>query len=131
MRGGAPLRLSSTSNSTVRLPVLLAPLVTLIHETSLRAVHVQPSAVVTETVPFPPPREKFWLERESENVHPFSCVTVTTLAAIVAVPVRAGPVLAAIASCTAPLPVPLAAPEIEIQEALLVDVHEQSALVVT
>jgi hypothetical protein len=62
-------------------------------------------------------------------VHPPAWLTVTLLAAIVTVPVRAGPVLAAIASCAVPFPAPLAPLVIEIQDALLVDVQEHSVAV--
>jgi len=86
---------------------------------------------VTVTVPAPPGCGRFALEGEIENAHPPSWFTVTIFAAIVAVPLRAGPLFAAMPSCTVPFPAPLAAPEIEIHGALLVEFHEQSPAVAT
>jgi hypothetical protein len=46
--------LAATEYETVPEPVPLAPLVIDIHDTALVAVHVQPAAVVTVTLPDPP-----------------------------------------------------------------------------
>lgn len=59
-------------------------------------------------------------------MQPGDCVTVKTCPAIVAVPVRAGPFVAATATVTLPIPDPVVVP-IEIQSALLAAVHGQPA----
>ena len=62
---------------------------------------------------------------EKEQVAPV-CVTVNVCPAIVIVPVRELPVLAATVKATAPLPEPLSLPgKIVIQTALLAAVHAQ------
>jgi hypothetical protein len=53
--------LAATEKLTTPLPVPLAPAVTLINPALLTAVHAQPAAVVTFTVPLPPADAKFWL----------------------------------------------------------------------
>jgi hypothetical protein len=56
---------------------------------------------------------------------------VTVLPAMVAVPLRAGPVFAWMSSCTTPFPDPLLPAAIEIHGALLTAFHEHSGDVVT
>ena len=63
-------------------------------------------AVVTFTVPGPPPAGAACDVGEREYVQPLACDTVTVRPAIVAVPLRAAPVLAAAVTCTEPSPVP-------------------------
>lgn len=46
--------LAATVKSTVPLPLPLAPAVIVIHVSAVVAVHTQPVAVVTATVPVPP-----------------------------------------------------------------------------
>ena len=58
-------------------------------------------------------------------------MTVTVWPAIVSVPERAGPLLAATAIVTVPLPLPLAPEAIEIQETLLAAVHAHALELVT
>jgi hypothetical protein len=65
------------------------------------------------------------------NEQPLACVTVKVCPATVIVPVRCGPVFAAIENCVVPLPLPLAPAVIVIQAALLVAVHAHPVTVVT
>jgi hypothetical protein len=58
-------------------------------------------------------------------------VTVTVWPATVSVPVRAGPLLAAIETVTLPFPVPLLPAVMVMNDALLVAVHVDVQLVVT
>jgi hypothetical protein len=53
--------LAATANVTVPLPSPLAPAVTVIHDTPLTAVQLQPAVVVTVTVPLPAPWPTVWL----------------------------------------------------------------------
>jgi len=91
---------AGTLYATVPLPVPLVPDVIVIHESMLDAiqVHVDPALTVTE--PVPPAADADALVASIEYVHAgagvaAACVTVCVCPAIVSVPVRVPPVLAA------------------------------------
>jgi hypothetical protein len=90
------------------LPLPLAPDVTVIHESLLVAVHAQPLPAVTATLPVPPPDGVLALVGAIENEHPLPWLTVKAWPAMVAVPERDPPVVAATLSFTTPLPAPVA-----------------------
>jgi len=127
---GAPVFMA-TENCVTPAPLPLAPAVMVIQESLLVAVHAQPVAVVTLTLPVPLEAEKFWLVGLIVNEQPELCVTVNVWPAIVIVPVRCGPVLAATENSVTPLPLPLAPAVMVIQLSLLVAVHAQPVAVVT
>jgi len=66
-------------------------------------------------------------------VHPCPWLTVNVCPAMVSVPDRAGPVVAATVNCTSPLPLPFVLPLIVIQDSPLfaVQVHPSPAVTVT
>jgi hypothetical protein len=68
---------------------------------------------------------------DSENAHPCPWFTVNVRPAIVSVPDRPAPVVAATVKFTLPSPVPLAPDVTVIHGTLLFDVHAQPALAVT
>jgi hypothetical protein len=70
------------------------------------------------------------LSGDTSTLQPGDCVTVKTWPAIVSVPVRAGPVVAATVKPTVPLPDPAAVAS-EIQVTSLDAVHGQPAAAVT
>jgi hypothetical protein len=113
------------------LPLPLVPDAMLIHEALLRAVHAQPDAAVTATVPSPPPAGSDRVSGAIANVQPSPCCTVTVCPATVIVPERDGPLVAAARKLTLPLPLPLAPETIVIQDALLAAVHPQPEPAVT
>jgi hypothetical protein len=127
----APVALASTVNSTVPAPDPLPPLVTVTQGTLLTAVHAQPTTAVTMTDPDPPATGTACVEGAIEKVHPASWLTETVRPAMVAVPLRAGPVFDWMSSWTVPLPDPFAPRAIAIKAALLTALHEHSAAVVT
>jgi len=118
---------------TVPLPVPLAPAVIDSHDALLVAVQVHPAAAVIVTGPVaPPPATTDRVVGFTEYEQLFApCVIVTVWPAIVSVPVRAGPLLAATAIVMLPFPVPLAPEAIEIHETLLCAVHAHPADAVT
>jgi hypothetical protein len=126
--------LAAMLNATVPFPLPLAPDVIVSHDALLLAVHAHPLWVVTPTEPLDAVSGAFWPADESENEHgaaPAACVTVNIWPAIVKVPFRAAPVLAATLYATVPLPVPVA-PEVMVShDALLVAVHAQPDPLVT
>jgi hypothetical protein len=115
--------------------VPLAPAVIVNHDTELDAVHEQPASVVTFTVPVPAAATTEALVGATVKVQGTPvCVTVKVCPAIVSVPVRDDvDGLAATANVTAPLPLVFGpAPAVtEIQETLLVALHEQPTGMVT
>jgi hypothetical protein len=121
----------ATLNVTFPLPLPLAPPVTLIQSALLAAVHVQPVAAVTPTVPDPPLPGTLVLVDESAYEQAPGCVTVKVCPAAVIVPVLAGPVFAAALNRTVPLPVPVAPAEIVSQAASAVADHAQPPAVWT
>ncbi len=60
---------AATLNPTVPFPEPVAPLVTVIHETLLPAVHKQPVATVTVLLPLPPAAVNDWLVGEIDGLH--------------------------------------------------------------
>jgi len=127
----APVALGSTLNWTVPPPDPDAPSVITTHAAPLTAVQVQPPDVDTDTVPTPPVDGIICDVDPRLNVQPLSCVTVTVRPATVAPPLRAGPVFAANARSTEPLPLPAPPAVTVIQGAPLVAVHPQDAAAVT
>jgi hypothetical protein len=108
---------------TVPLPVPEAPLVSLIQETVLAAVQVQPDVAVTPTDPGPPSGGADCDVCDSEYEHPFAWLIVTVRPATVAVPARASPPFAAIVSRTSPSPFPPAPDGTLIHGTLAAAVH--------
>ena len=105
---------AATENATDPLPLPEAPEDTVIHDAFDAAVHAQPFDVVTFTEPLPPPAATFCEFPESEKEQlKASCCTVNVWPAMVSVPLRAGPALAAalnvivlpVAPATAQVPV--------------------------
>jgi hypothetical protein len=119
-------------NETVPLPLPDAPLV-MVSQSALfeTADHVQPPAVDTFTEPVPPAGSTLCVVDESENVQPEASVSVNVRPAIVSVPERDGPELAAAAKVTCPLPVPDPPLDSEIQFAFDAAVQEQPSAIVT
>jgi hypothetical protein len=113
------------------LPVPLAPLVIVIQLVAVVAVHAQLLPAVTVTDPVASAAVGEVLVGSIEYVHggggggggAADCVTVNVCVAIVIVPVRAAPVLAATVKPREPSPEPLAPLVIVSQDALLVAVH--------
>jgi hypothetical protein len=99
----------------------------------LIAVHAQPAAAVTLTLPFVLDcgADTLWGEMAVVHATP-AWVTVTVWPAIVNVPVRGVlAVFAAIDSDTVPVPLPVAPPVTVIHGSALAAVHEQPATEVT
>jgi len=93
-----PLRLvvfglAAKSKPTVPLPLPLAPLVIVIHDVAVLAVHAQPVATVTPTVADPASDATDWLDGFSVAIHEPACETENDWLAIVNVPVLAAPAL--------------------------------------
>jgi hypothetical protein len=79
-----------------------------IHDAPLAALQAQPAATPTETVPVPPAAGTFCDGGDKAIAQPGACVTVMVCPAIVSVPERDGPSVAAIVNVTLPDPFPLA-----------------------
>jgi hypothetical protein len=122
---------AATLNATLPDPLPLAPELIVIHGTLLAAVQGQPAPAVTETVPPPPDAATFWVSGAMANVQPCDCTIVTARPAIVAVPVRAGPLVAAMDTVTDPDPLPLPPAVIVIHASLVEAVHAHPAALVT
>ena len=120
---------------TEPLPAPLAPEVMVSHAALLDAVHAQPAPAVTETAdPLPPAAPIDWLVGAIENVQgggAAACSTEKVCPAIVRLPVRAAPPLAATLNATVPPPRPSAPDVIEIHGLLLPAVQAHPAEVVT
>lgn len=127
--------LGATLNETVPLPVPDAAEVKLMNDPPLAtlAVQAQPAWVVIVTVPssFFLSNEKLVGLTEYVQVEAAACETVNVSPAIVSVPVRAAPVLAATLKLTDPFPLPLAPDVIAIHSTLLLAVQVQPDVVVT
>ena len=116
-------------------PVPDAPEVIVIHEALLPADHEQPLLVETFTLPSSPCMGTLSVIGDIEYVHEgaggggagglllAACVTVNARPAIVSVPVRAAPVLAATLNVTVPLPVPVEPDATVIHSTAVVAVH--------
>jgi len=143
-----PVRTAAVFAATVKLtdplPVPAAPAVIVIHDALLTAVHAHvPPAVTVIAVPAPPASAIDSLAGAivlvqlgavggagagaggSGGCDASCCVIVCVRSAMVTVPVRAAPGLAAMRNATEPLPLPCAPDVIVIHEALLVAVHVQ------
>jgi hypothetical protein len=122
----------ATVTETEPGPVTLVPDPDMvIQSTLLDAVHVHPLVVVTATVPVPPSDPIWYVVGFSVYAHPCEpsdWVTLNWWPAIVMLPVRGGPVVAAISNVTAPVPVPLAEGRIVIQSESATAVHVHNAL---
>ena len=126
--------LALTVNVTDPLPLPADPDEMAIHGTLAAAVQLQPGLVETATglaVPAAAPID--WLAGliEYEQLAPAACVTANVWPAIVSVPLRTTPVLAATLKFTFPGPVPLAAEVTVIHGALLDADHAHAAVVDT
>lgn len=133
-----PVRLEATGfaatlNPAVPLPDPVAPLVTVIHESLLAAVHGQPVAAVTLLLPVPADAVKDWLAGVMDGEHDAAAwVTVNVAPAIVRVPVRVdATVFPPTLNPTVPLPDPDAPLVTVIHAALLAAVHGQPVATVT
>ena len=124
---------AATLNPTVPLPDPAAPLVSVIQDALLAAVHAQPLATVTALLPLPPAAVNDWLVGEIDGEQAAAaCVMVNVAPAIVSVPVRLeATVFAATSKVAEPLPEPVAPPVRVIQAALLAAVHAQPVATVT
>lgn len=119
MRAGPVL--AETVNVTEPLPLPVDPDAMAIHETLPAAVQLQPALVETAMgVPAPAPATMDWLVGLIEYVQVAACVTVNVWPAMVSVPFRAAPELAATLKLTFPGPVPLA-PEVTVIHGALLD----------
>jgi hypothetical protein len=118
---------------TEPLPLPAAPALIVIHVAALVAVHPQPDAAVTPTVPVTPAATTFADAVEIVGAHRVpNCVTVNVDPAIVSVPVRlAEPGLGATLNVTARDPEPDDPAVIVIHATLLTAVHAQPAPTVT
>jgi hypothetical protein len=124
--------LAAAVNCTEAPPVPFAGGAIVSHDALLVAVHEQCDAVAMVTVLAPPLAATAKVVPLSEYVHPASCCdTVKVTPAIVSVPVRATPTLAATSNDTDPFPEPLAGGVSAIHELLLDAFHVQPAPEVT
>jgi hypothetical protein len=130
-------RFGSTRYPTVPFPFPLVPVLNEIHDALFEAVHAHPASTATTMEPVPPIADTEALVGSILYVQVgagAACVTVKVRVAIVTVPVRAAPVLAAIVIPTEPLPLPFAPEVIVIHGALLtaaVQVQPAGAVTVT
>jgi hypothetical protein len=124
-----PIRRDLVVHVTVALPA--APDAIVIHDALLAASHAQPVPAVTETVPSAPEAGTDRVSGEIANVQPCPWTTVTLWLAMVSVPDRDGPVVAAAVNDTVPDPLPLAPDAMVIHEALLDALHAHPAPAVT
>jgi hypothetical protein len=113
-------------NATMPLPSPLAPDVIVSHVSDDVAVHAQPVAIVTFVEPLPPADVIEALVGLMDDAHDPSWVTVKVWPAMVAVPVRDGPVLADALIVTEPLPDPVPTPTTASHATLLAAVHEHA-----
>jgi hypothetical protein len=130
---GSVAAFAAMVKATVPLPLPLAPEVIVSQESLLVAVQLQPAIVVTVAALDPPVAAGFTVVGDTVNTHGAPCwLTVTVWPATVKVPVRGDEeVFAAMLKATVPLPEPLAPDVIVNQDALLVALQLQPALVVT
>jgi hypothetical protein len=124
--------LAATSNVTEALPDPDAPLVSVIQALLLTAVHGQPAATVTVLLPLLAAAGNDWLVGDTAGEHEFpACVTVKVAPAMVSVPLRPDPVLAAAVNLTDPLPDPVAPLVTVSHDALLAAVQLHPVAAVT
>jgi hypothetical protein len=124
------LGFAATAKPADPLPVPLAPLVIVTHDTGDVADHAQPEGAVTVTVPVPPPAAIDALDGEIVGVHVTAdCVTVNVFPPIVKVPVRDWFfVFAPMEKLDEPFPDPFAPAVTVIHVALLTVVHAQPVM---
>ena len=127
---GAPA-FTSTESRTVSLPLPVAPATTVTQGTLLVAVHVHPADALTVTSMVAPEAGTFCCVGLMVELQLSGWLTVNAFPAIVSVPERAGPVFAAAAKVTDPLPEPLLPDVIVSQGALLVAVQPHPLPAVT
>ena len=121
----------ATENWTLPIPFPELPLVIVIHDALLVAVHSQPAPVATATVPEPPVCST---ERDSGSMvtwQPLPWMTVKICSPIRREPVLVGPSHAPTRNATVPGPAPEVADVIEIHAASLWANQGQAASVVT
>jgi hypothetical protein len=99
-----------------------------IHGTLLAAVHGHPAPLDTATLAEPPPGDRSWAFLSIAYVQPCDCVTLNRCPAIVSVPARGGPVVAATEIASGPLPLPVDDDVIWIHDESEVAVHEHRGL---
>jgi hypothetical protein len=126
-----PPVVAAALNCTVPFPLPLAPDVIVSQFTLLAAVHAQPAAAVTATLPVPPAAGTLALVGAMLKEQPVPWLTVNVWPAIATVPERAVALLAATVSFTVPFPLPLAPDAMVIQLTLLVAVQPQPPPAVT
>jgi hypothetical protein len=119
-----------TLNDTVRLPVRLLAPDTEIQLVLVDTLQLQPDVVVTDDDIDVAAAPGVCDVGDTVKLHPAACVTLTVWPAMVSVPVRDPPVLAATLNAAVPLPVPPPVVTV-IQLVLVVAVQEQPAAVVT
>jgi hypothetical protein len=123
---------AATAKVTLPAPAPLAPAVIVIHGALLAAVQAHPAAALTSIVRLPPPAATAWLSGDTSKPQPGDCVTVNGCPAIVTVPIRDGPVVAATVNGTAPLPVPAVVPSaIQLTSLDAVQGHPAAAVTAT
>ena len=113
------------------LPFRLPPLVIVIHDALLVAVHSHAAAVVTATAPEPPVCATEDDSGLTLKWQPLVCVTVKTCWPIRRVPLREGPSHAPTRNATVAGPMPDDADVIDIQAVSLCADHGQAASVAT
>lgn len=123
-RRGAPPLLAIVC-TTVALPAPDAPCFTVTNASVVVVLHAHVAIAVTWMDTSPPPSGAVALAGLTAGVHGSPCCTVKVWPPTVRLPCRGGPVFAAMASFTEPLPLPLLAPTIVMNAAELVSVHEQ------
>jgi hypothetical protein len=101
------------------------------HDALLDAVQPQPLPALTVTFPVDAAAEAVADSGVIENVHPGDCVIVIRCPAMVTLPERAGPVVAATITFTVPSPLPDVLPCSVIQLSFDTAVHSHSGLAVT
>ena len=123
---------ASNAYCTVPLPLPDAPLEIVTQGVLLvAAVHEHPDGAVTATDPVPAPAGTVCDVGDREYEHPLAWTIVTVRPAIVAVPLRALPLLTATVNCTVPPPLPLDPDDTLIHDAFEVAVHRHPPGVVT
>jgi hypothetical protein len=121
----------ATLYCTVPLPLTFAPAVIVSHGAVLVALHAQPAALVTPTLPVLAPAATLTVVGSMVTVQPLACVSANVWPPMVSVAERGPPLVALTAYCTVPLPLPFAPEVIVSHGALLVALQAQSAPAVT
>jgi hypothetical protein len=130
----APELLVATMKVTVPVPAPGPALISAIQAVLLSAVHEHVGAAVTVLLPEPPleVNDREVGDIDGAQLLGAACETVKVLPPRFSVPVRVEfPVLGATLKVTLPVPDPLTAPVMVIQESLLLASHEHPAVAVT